>query len=198
MSDVPLRTRQQHEQGERTRAYLIGVAQQAFATTPDVALSSIAKSAGVGIGTLYRHFPTREALILEVYRREVMELADAAPDLLAEHPPFEALRLWLEHFARHALTKAGFVDALRSATSHGQLASEAYEPVSAAVRLLVEANEAASTIRSGVTPDDLYLAVGGLYQIDPTSDWEPRVRWLLDLVLAGMRSPGHYASPTWP
>src|SRR4051812_20025180 len=99
MSERPLRA-----DAQRNRARLLDVAVIAFADAPEVTLDAIAKHAGVGIGTLYRHFPTREALIEEVYRTELARLCDAVPDLLAADPPDRALRVWMDRFIDYMTT----------------------------------------------------------------------------------------------
>src|SRR5882757_5210048 len=142
------------EQGEHLRAdaqhnrdRILEVARDAFAASGEVSLNSIAKKAGVGIATLYRHFPSREALVLAVYRHEVQRLVDAAPVLLKTHPPIEALRLWMDRLAHYGMTKAGLADALSTATtSHERLAAESYGPVIGALSMLLRANEQAGTI----------------------------------------------------
>ncbi|MFD6099161.1 TetR/AcrR family transcriptional regulator [Nocardiopsis flavescens] len=180
------RVEQLHAQGVRTRAHLLETAREAFAGCSDASLNSIAKKAGVGIGTLYRHFPTREDLIFELYRAEVQQMAQAADDLLDEHPPLDAFRLWLTRFARYAMTKAGLIGALQSATSRGRFAQEARGPLTAALGRLLEANRAAGTLRADLTPDDVLLAIAGLYQLDPAEDWEPRAKRILELVCMGL------------
>src|SRR6185503_11372370 len=137
-------------------------------------LNSIAAGAGVGIGTLYRHFPTREDLLLAVYRNEVQQLVDAAPALLETEPPLAALRSWLDRLAYYGMAKAGLKDAL--AASHDRLNAETYGPVVGAVALLLDANERAGTIRLGVSADDVLLMLGFLWRLDPNSDWQERSR----------------------
>lgn len=175
-------------QGERTRARLMEVAAAEIGKKSDVSMNQIAKTAEVGIGTLYRHFPTREDLVFAIYRAEVQQLADAAGELLAEQPPLEAFRSWLDRFARYSMTKAGLVDALRSVTTHGRFAQEAYRPVTEALDLLLDANREVGTLRSDVTADDVLLAVAGLYQLDPSADWQPKARRILDFVVDGFTS----------
>ncbi|HEY0248283.1 MAG TPA: TetR/AcrR family transcriptional regulator [Gryllotalpicola sp.] len=181
------RVQQLQEQGERTRARIVEVAQATFAAEPAASLSAIAAAAGVGIGTLYRHFPTREDLVFELYRHEVTELADGARELLATRPAREALRLWLDAYADFVMAKAGLLGALRSGATHGQFAQEAYGPVAHAIQRLIDANEAAGTIRHGATPDDVLLAMDGIYNLDPDSDWRPRADRLFDLIVAGLQ-----------
>lgn len=173
----------------RNRERILAVAQEALLASSDASLNSIAKTAGVGIATLYRHFTTREALVLEVYRYDVQQLAVAAPALLTSLPPLEALRAWLDQLARYGITKAGLADALSTAsTSHDALAAESYGPVIGALSTLLKANEEAGTIRGGVDPDDFLLILGFLWRIDPQSDWRSRADRLLDLLVDGLRS----------
>ncbi len=189
------RVEQLHAQAARTRSRLLEVTQAAFALDSTASLNAIAKGAGVGIGTLYRHFPTREDLVFELYRGEVQELADAADNLLATQAPAEALRLWLDRYADYVMAKAGLVDALRASTSvHGRFAQEAYGPVAAAIDRLIAANVSSGAIRAGFSADDLLLATDGLYNLDPAGDWRPRAARLFDLVVAGMATP-EAASP---
>ena len=163
------------------------VAREALAADSAVSLNAIARAANVGIGTLYRHFPTRADLVFELYRHEVDHLALAADVLLASAEPFAAVRGWLDHYARYVTTKAGLVQALHSASAHGQFAQVAYGPVSAAIGRLIEANEKAGTIRPGYTADDVLLALDGLYNLDPHGDWAPRAERLFTLIADGLR-----------
>ncbi|MFD5189654.1 TetR/AcrR family transcriptional regulator [Streptomyces sp. NPDC058357] len=181
---VPLRP-----DAQRNRERILDVALAELTRTADVPLSTIAKKAGVGQGTFYRNFPNREALVLEVYRHEMQQVADAADQLLRTRAPDRALREWMDRLAQYAMAKAGLADALRkSAVTHGGLARLGHGPVTRAVALLLNANEEAGTIRPGLTPDDFVLAIAGLWQIDPHSDWQPRAKRLLDLVMDGLRA----------
>ncbi|MCK9905118.1 TetR family transcriptional regulator [Parafrankia colletiae] len=171
------------------RERILTVALEELSRSADVPLSAIAKKAGVGQGTFYRHFPNREALVLEVYRHEMQQAADAAPDLLQALPPDQALRTWMDRLAQYAIAKAGLADAIRQATSAPTCpGATGCAPVFAAAELLLRANQEAGTIRAGVTSDDLFLAVAGLWQIDADSDWKPRLTRLLDLVMNGLRA----------
>ncbi|MFJ7628652.1 TetR/AcrR family transcriptional regulator [Streptomyces sp. NPDC097595] len=174
---------------QRNRERILAVALTELTRAADTPVSVIARKAGVGQGTFYRNFPHREALVLEVYRYEMRQVADAAAQLLADRPADRALREWLDRLARYAMAKAGLADALRSATSgHGSLAQVGHGPVTEAITVLLTANEAAGTIRVGVTPDDFLLAIAGLWQLDPHSDWQPRAARLFDLVTDGLRA----------
>lgn len=173
----------------RNRERILAAAVAELTRCPDAPLSLIARRAGVGQGTFYRNFPNREALVLEIYRYEMRQVAEAAPRLLETREPVRALREWMDHLARFAMTKAGLADAIRMATSApGGPSKPGHAPVTAAAGLLLRANEEAGTIRPGVTPDDFLLAIAGLWQIDPRSDWQPRVTRLLDLVMDGLRA----------
>ncbi|MFD0542863.1 TetR/AcrR family transcriptional regulator [Streptomyces mexicanus] len=155
----------------------------------DTPLSVIARKAGVGQGTFYRNFPNREALVLEVYRHEMQQVADSAVRLLEHREPDEALRAWMDDLARFAMTKAGLADAIRQATSApGSPAKPGPGPVAAAAERLLRANEEAGTIRPGVTADEFMLAIAGLWQLDPHGDWQSRATRLLDLVMDGLRA----------
>ncbi|MFF0596272.1 TetR/AcrR family transcriptional regulator [Streptomyces antibioticus] len=182
--DAPLRS-----DAQRNRERILEVAVAELTACPDAALSVIAKKAGVGQGTLYRNFPNREALVLEIYRHEMRQVADSAAQLLDRLPPDRALRAWMDRLAEFAMTKAGLADAIRLATSTpGGPEKPPHTPVADAAELLLRANDAAGTIRPGMTPDDLILAIGGLWQLTPTDDWRPRAARLLDLVMDGLRA----------
>lgn len=181
--DTPLRS-----DAQRNRERILEVALTELTRCADTPLSVIAKKAGVGQGTFYRNFPNREALVLEVYRYETQQVADSAAQLLATRAPDQALREWMDRLARFAMAKAGLADAIRQATSApGSPAKPGHTPVTSAAELLLRANEEAGTIRPGVTSDDFLLAIAGLWQIDPGTDWQPRATRLLDLVMDGLR-----------
>ncbi|MFE5144496.1 TetR/AcrR family transcriptional regulator [Streptomyces fagopyri] len=186
--DAPLRS-----DAQRNRERILEVALAELTRSSDTPLSAIAKKAGVGQGTFYRNFPNREALVLEVYRYEVQQLADTAAQLLETRAPDRALRDWMDRLAQYAMAKAGLAEALRASTvTRGTLTKLGHGAVSAAVSLLLDANERAGTIRPGVTPDDFVLAIAGLWQMDAHGDWQPRAARLLDLVMDGLRvgAPG--------
>lgn len=182
--DAPLRS-----DAQRNRERILEVALEELTRASDAPLSAIAKKAGVGQGTFYRNFPNRESLVLEVYRYEVMQVCDAACQLLQCRTPDRALREWMDRLVRFGMAKAGLADAIRKATSTlGSLAGVGPGPLTEAVTLLLRANEEAGTIRPGVTPDDFLLAIAGIWQIDPRTDWETRAGRLMDLVMDGLRA----------
>ncbi|MGW2422864.1 TetR/AcrR family transcriptional regulator [Streptomyces sp. NPDC001709] len=174
---------------QRNRERIREVALAELSRCADTPLSVIAKKAGVGQGTFYRNFPNRESLVLEIYRHEMQQVADNATHLLQTRAPDEALRAWMDRLADFAMTKAGLADAIRQATSTpGGPAKPPPTPVTAAAELLLRANEEAGTIRPGVTADDFFLAIAGLWQLDAHDGWQPRATRLLDLVMAGLRA----------
>ncbi|MGW6489400.1 TetR/AcrR family transcriptional regulator [Streptomyces sp. NPDC055056] len=187
MSNPPKRTPLRSD-AQRNRERILEVALAELTRSAQTPLSLIAKKACVGQGTFYRNFPSREALVLEVYRYEVQQVCDAAAQLLKTGPPEVALREWMDRLARYAMAKAGLAGALREATVAGTLKSLAHGPLTEAVGRLLTACEEAGTIRPGVTTDDFMLAIAGLWLIDPHTDWQPRASRLLDLVMAGLRS----------
>ncbi|MDN3253157.1 TetR/AcrR family transcriptional regulator [Streptomyces sp. MA25(2023)] len=182
--DTPLRS-----DAQRNRERILEVATEELTHCANAPLSAIAKKAGVGQGTFYRNFPNREALVLEVYRYGMQQVADAAPELLATREPDRALREWMDRLAEFAMTKAGLADAIRLVTSAPGAPEKPHPtPVMDAAELLLRANEEAGTIRPGVSGDDFFLVIGGLWLIGPGEDWQPRVTRFLDFVMDGLRA----------
>lgn len=172
---------------KKNRERILEVAVVELTIDPAVALSTIAKKAGVGQGTLYRHFATRENLIFEVYQFEMQQVASLAEQLLATKSPKEALREWMGCLAEYAMTKAGLAIAIKQAASTYEFPGKSgYAPVQSAAELLLRANEEAGTIRSGVTNDDFFLAIAGIWQIDSQGEWRSRLARLMNLVMDGL------------
>jgi len=167
------------------RDRILEVARDALATDPDASLNSIAKAAGVGAGTLYRHFPSRESLVLSVYRKEIDTLVALAPTLLAKHPPLQAFRAWCDRLAKSGRMKYGVADIVHAATSDQDL-QETYWPMLGAVRQLIDACESSGDILSGTNPEDFLVLVGLLWRIPPNIGGEARVKRLLALVFRGL------------
>jgi AcrR family transcriptional regulator len=175
-------TRRNHER-------ILAAALEALTTSGEVSFNAIAKRAEVGVGTVYRHFPTPEALILAVYRREVQHLVDVVPTLLETNTPEQAFRAWIGHFARYMMTKRGLANALRTATtSHEELFASAYETLLGAVSTLLEANVRAGSVRAGLDPSTVLRAFGGLMHLSPSGDWQGQTASLTDLLWTGMRA----------
>jgi len=167
------------------RERILEVARDALAADPAASLNAIAKAAGVGAGTLYRHFPNREALVLGVYRHEIEGLVGLAPRLLAEHPPLEALRLWCDRLVQLGKVKHGIADLLHAARSEEDFEAT-YWPMLEAVRQLMAAAEAAGELRPGGDAADVLILLGMLWRVPPTPEGEARVRRLLALVFRGL------------
>jgi AcrR family transcriptional regulator len=182
---MPERVRSVRSDARENRRRIVDVAREAFASAGDTSLNEIAKRAGVGPGTLYRHFPTREALVVEVYRAEIETVAELAPALLAAHPPLEALRLWLDRVARYGQVKFGVAEVIHAATTD-TVEDEAYRLVTGAIGALLDAGAAAGVLRPGVDPDDFLLLISFLWRIAPETGGEVRAARMLDLVMAGV------------
>jgi AcrR family transcriptional regulator len=171
----------------KNRERILTVALAELIRSADAPLSAIAKKAGVAQGTFYRHFPTREALVMEVYRHEMSQVAGFAEQLLKTSPPDQALREWMNRLAEYAITKAGLANAIREVASSRECPGKAaYASLTAAAQTLLDANEKAGYIRGGITADDFFLAIAGIWQIDASEDWRPRLSWLMDLVMEGL------------
>ena len=167
------------------RDRILDVARDALAADPAASLNSIAKAAGVGAGTLYRHFPSRESLVLGVYRKEIDTLVALAPTLLAKHPPLLAFRTWCDRLAQFGRMKYGVADIVHATTSDHDL-KETYTPMLGAVRRLIRACERSGDVRPGTNPEDFLVLVGLLWRIPPTSVGEARVKRLLALAFRGL------------
>jgi AcrR family transcriptional regulator len=168
------------------RARIIQAARALIANADEVKLNAIARQAGVGQGTLYRHFPTREDLLAEVYREDVGNLVAAAPALLAEHEPLTALALWFDLVADYARVKRGVFAAVELAVSQ-DLAAHSLGPIGEALTTLLDAGKADGTIRPDVDARDVILLIGYLTRLEP-AEWDTRARHLLQVVLAGLTS----------
>lgn len=175
-------TRRNHER-------ILAAALNALTTSGEVSFNAIAKEAEVGVGTVYRHFPTSEALILAVYRREVEHLVDVVPSLLDEHTPEQAFRRWTGYLARYMMTKRGLAGALRTATtSQQELFASSYKAMQGAISTLLEANVLAGSLRPGLDPQIVLRAMGGLLYLSPGDDWQSQADAMTDLLWRGMHA----------
>ena len=153
-----------------------------------VSLDEIARRAGVGPGTLYRHFPTKEALFEAVYRREVQQLADLAERLMEETEPVEALRQLMRANVRFVATKKGMSAALAlDAYKNSDLFSYSFERLTRAVGELLERAIAAGEIRDDVSPEDLLRALVGMCYMHDQPGWQKSVLRLLEVFIDGLR-----------
>lgn len=175
---------------ERNRHRLTEVAKKAFTERGgDVTLDEIAKRAGVGIGTLYRHFPTRDAMLQAVYRHEVEQLAEAAATLLESMKPLEALRAWLRLFVDYIGTKKIIVPALNAATSeNAALLEYSSAQIHVAANHLIARAIENGDVHKDVRALDLLYAVFGFSKTNDPTDWIPRAYRLIDILIAGLAS----------
>ncbi|HEX4438111.1 MAG TPA: helix-turn-helix domain-containing protein [Solirubrobacteraceae bacterium] len=174
----------------RNREKLLAAAVELWADAgEDVALESIAERAGVGIGTLYRHFPTREALAEAAYRNEVRRLCEAAGELLGERSPDEALAQWMDRFVTYVAAKRSMADMLQSvvATSDASLYTDARRQMADAITMLLDAAALAGTVRGDIEPDDVLRIMSGIWLGADAPDWTERSRRLLALLMDGLR-----------
>lgn len=184
---------------QRNRVKLLAVATEAFAEEgEDVALETIAARADVGIGTLYRHFHNRDALVAAAYRHEVNELCGSAAELLADQPGDEAFQAWAERFADYIATKRAMGNALRAAASDSPLFAETRERILGALRLLLDAGAADGTLRSDVDPKDVMRVMNGIFYLPDGPEWREHVGKMLDLITDGLRyrAPDRERQPT--
>ena len=170
----------------RNRALIVSVARDVLAGDGDATMHAIAKAASVGQGTLYRHFPTREALVMAVHRSDISGLVAAAPALLDQHEPVVALRMWLDQLAQYGRIKRGLASALHT-VMHDQLMTEGYAPVLDALAVLLHAGVLRGQVRADVTADEAMLLLGFLWRIEVDEDWSSRTTRMLDLVVDGLR-----------
>lgn len=173
----------------RNRERLLAAASAVVAETGELSLAAVAARAGVGIGTLYRHFPNRDALLAALYRNEVDRLHREAGRLSKELPPFEALTAWLGLYAALMAIKYGMADAMKSAlNSDAQVFSHSRVKLIEALSSLLEAAAAEGRVRGGTDPDDILLAVSASVSASRgRDDASKKVERLLALIIDGLR-----------
>ena len=173
----------------RNRERVLEAAKAVFsAGGPEASLEAVAKRAGVGIGTLYRNFPTREALFEAVYRREVQQLTELAEALKSEAVPVDALRRWLRSNVEFVATKKGMLAALAlTVNSSSELYAGTFERLTAAVGALLARAVAAGEIRADISPEDLLRALIGMCYMHDQPGWQKSVLRLVDVFVDGLR-----------
>ena len=182
-------TSPQRSDAQRNRERILEVALEELSQGSPVSLSVIAKRAGVGQATMYRHFPDRDVLVLAVYHREVQQLVDSAPLLLRTQSPDVAFREWLSRLAKFAVAKAGLGEAMQQASrASGGSLHPGYAPVVSALAAFVDSNRDAGTIRADITVDDVLLAIAGVWQLRGASGWEAQAARLIDLIMSGLQA----------
>ncbi|MFC8710166.1 TetR/AcrR family transcriptional regulator [Streptomyces sp. NPDC057197] len=174
----------------RNRERLLAAARTAFAAAEDgtVPLEAVARAAGVGIGTLYRHFPTREALVEAVYAAELDEVTASADTLLAELAAPAALRAWMDRYAAFVAAKRGVIGTLRAGWAAGTIATPATrERLTASIASLLAAGAEAGSLRADVEPDDVLTMLLGVFFAAPAENTPERTGRLLDLIVDALR-----------
>jgi AcrR family transcriptional regulator len=175
----------------RNRQRLLEVARLAFSRSGDgkVTLEAIAKEAGVGIGTLYRHFPTREALVEAVYRAELGRLCDSAGELLAARGADAGLRAWMDRFADYLAAKREMADALRAVIASGAVtSSQTRAQLSAAVQTMLDVGAADGTLRGDVRAEDVVASLVGVFLACGRPEQREQADRMLDLLMDGLRT----------
>ncbi|WP_329129193.1 TetR/AcrR family transcriptional regulator [Streptomyces sp. NBC_01476] len=170
------------------RARILAAAREAFTEDGATSMNQVAQRAGVGAGTLYRNFPTRESLVLAVYQDEVARIVDSAPALLAEKPPLEALRHWTSGLVAVMRRKHGLGDAL-SPNAYQSINEQSYGPVVAAINAILDVGKQDGSIREDADAGDFLQLSGALWRAAPgPDDRSPR---MLALILDGLRARPH-------
>ena len=177
---------------QRNRERILEVAKEAFTRFgADASLDDIAKQAGVGPGTLYRHFPAREELLQAVYRSELEKLAAAEQKLAQAMPPIEALRAWLLLFVDGIATKQLIAPALNTLVGDPKKVFEAsYAQVHEAIRALVKRAIRSGEIRKDLDPLDLLRALVGVANVATSPDWQQSAKRLVEILITGSRPNG--------
>jgi AcrR family transcriptional regulator len=184
-----LATRKPRADAQRNRERILETAKQAFTRSgAHISLDDVAKHAGVGAGTLYRHFPTRDALLEAVYRSEVEKLAAAERKLAATMPPLEALRAWMRLFVDYIETKQIIAPALNTLVGGPSKIFEASgDLIKGAIQTLVKRAVKSGDIRPDLDPLDLLRALVGVANVASVPDWPQSARRLVDILLLGSR-----------
>src|SRR6202045_1537439 len=189
MTDQPAETvRRPRADAVRNHERVLKAAKAVFsAGGAEASLEAVAKRAGVGIGTLYRHFPTREALFEAVYRREVQQLGELAEQLKSEAAPVDALRRWLRSNVEFVATKKGMSAALAlAAHSSSELYAYTFDRLTKAVGALLDRAAAAGEIRADISPEDLLRALVGMCYMHDQPGWQASVLRLVDVFVDGL------------
>lgn len=183
-------TRRPRADATRNREQLLDVATRMFASAgAEPSMRAIATEAGVGIATLYRHFPTREALVDAVYRDQVSRLTTGARALLAQLDPPEALRRWMDLFGTWIATKNGMLDTLLAMIESGEIAhAHTRTELLGAIDDLLAAGRASGQLRADVPAEDIAAALIGIFTVAGSPEHEAMAARLLDLLMDGLRT----------
>ncbi|MGW0462898.1 TetR/AcrR family transcriptional regulator [Streptomyces tendae] len=177
----------------RNRDQLLEVATRVLASPgAETSLRAIAREAGVGIGTLYRHFPTRESLVEAVYRDQVVRLTKGAQDLLAGEAPAVAMRRWMDLFGNWIATKNGMLDTLPALIESGAVGhARTRDELLNAISTILDAGRAAGDLRPDVTAEETAAGLIGIFTVAHQSGQTIRADRLLDIFLDGLRPQRH-------
>jgi AcrR family transcriptional regulator len=192
-----LKSRKPRTDALRNRERVLEAAKAVFSQGgPEASLEAVARHAGVGIGTLYRHFPTREALYEAVYRREVDQLVELAKQLGTQASPIEALRRWMRAGVEFMATKKGMAAALAlAAHSSSELVTYSIDQLTKALGELLQRAVAARQLRAHVEPEDLLRALVGMCYAQDRPGWQAKVVRLVDIFIDGLgRQPERHQS----
>ncbi len=171
---------------QRNRERILQAARDLVRQPGELRLSAVAKACGIGQGTLYRHFPAREDLLGEVYRREVEELVAEAPRLLATHAPLDALGAWFDRVAAYARIKRDVFAAVEAATWR-ELAAHSLGPIGDAIELLLSAGRSDGSVRSDAEARDVIVLISWLSRLDD-AELDSRGSRLLSILIDGLRA----------
>jgi len=169
----------------RNRAAILEAARSLVSEPGELRLSAVAKGAGVGQGTLYRHFANRDELLRALYEQEIDTLVALAATLLEQHEPIEALRRWFAQLAAYARVKGGVIAAVEDSV-WTDLSSQTHSRLGPALATLLDAGSVAGVLRADVDPRDVILLSWFLAHVE-ADEWEERVPRLLDVLLGGLR-----------
>lgn len=189
MADITAPSRRKaRADGQRNRALILEAAKRVLTDKgAGASMDEIAQAAGIGNGTLYRHFPTRVALVEEVCREDTRELVEAAKTLASTHAPLDALAAWLETFIDYIATKQIVAEAASALVSpSSEFSGPSGADVRAALRMLVERAVAEGCIKADFEPLDLMRAIAGVATIGPQTEWEHNARRLVPILVAGL------------
>jgi AcrR family transcriptional regulator len=173
----------------RNRDMVLAAATRVFASSEDEpSMRAIAREAGVGIATLYRHFPTRESLVDAVYQDQVKRLTLGARELLEELPPAEAMRRWMDLFGDWLATKHGMLDTLVAMIESGEIADVRPELLDAITTILA-AGGAAGDLRADISAEDIAASLLGIFGVAGKPEQRAQANRLLNLLMDGLRRP---------
>lgn len=181
-------TRAPRADAARNRDQLLDVATRIFAAGTEPSMRAIAREAGVGIATLYRHFPTKESLVDAVYQSQVVRLTTGARTLLKKLPPAEAMRRWMDLFGDWIATKNGMLETLLAMIEAGEIAhGQTRVELLAAISTILDAGRLVDDLRWDVTAEDIAASLIGIFTVAPKPEREALAARLLDLLMDGLR-----------